>query len=137
MIDLFRVVYRAVTAAQNGPTIYELCDPLLRGSGSGNQHLRQVYKVAIRNPLLARLLARAGVPQLRDESRRQALQQTIVAVRDEPAPDWQAIGRPLAALLDDYPKQRPQRRPRTKPARPVSLVLLPATASSQALPRSI
>jgi hypothetical protein len=121
LIELFRVVYRAVTAAQNGPTIYELCDPLLRGSGSGNQHLRQVYKVAIRNPPLARLLARAGLPQLRDEARRQALQQAIVAARDEVAPDWQAIGSPLAALLDDYSKPRPKPRPRTKSVRPVSL----------------
>jgi len=120
LIDLFRVAYRAITAAQNGPTIYELCDPLLRGSGGGDQHLRQFYKIAIRNPLLARLLARAGLPQLRDESRRQALQQAIVAARDEVAPDWRAIGRPLAALLDDYPQQHPSRRPRTTPVRPVS-----------------
>ena len=120
MIDLFRVAYRAITAAQNGPTIYELCDPLLRGRGGGDQHLRQFYKIAIRNPILARLLARAGVPQLRDESRRQALQQAIVAARDEVAPDWRAIGRPLAALLDDYPQRHPSRRPRTAPVRPVS-----------------
>src|SRR6185436_3258827 len=99
LIDLFRVACRAVTAAKNGPTIYQLCDPLLRGPGGGDQHLRQLYKIAIRNPPLTALLARAGVPQLRDETRRQALQQAIIAARDEASPDWHAVGRPLAALL--------------------------------------
>ena len=120
LIDLFRVACRAVTAAKNGPTIYQLCDPLLRGPGGGDQHLRQFYKIAIRNPPLTALLVRAGVPQLRDETRWQALQQAIIAARDEASPDWHAVGRPLAALLDDYPQQHPRRRRRTAPVRPVS-----------------
>jgi hypothetical protein len=49
----------AVTAAKNGPTIYQLCDPLLRGPGGGDQHLRQLYKIAIRNPPLGTVSEKA------------------------------------------------------------------------------
>jgi hypothetical protein len=59
LIDLFRVACRAVTAAKNGPTIYQLCDPLLRGPGGGDQHLRQLYKIAIRNPPLGTVSEKA------------------------------------------------------------------------------
>ena len=58
-------VYRALTAPKNGPTVYELCDPLLLGPGSGDAHLRKFYKTAIANPALRTLLSRAGLPKSR------------------------------------------------------------------------
>src|SRR5215468_12384526 len=91
-----RTAYRAFTTAKNGPTLYDLCDPLLAGAGEGDAHLRKFYKKALANPALRLLLARAGVPQLRDQARFQALSAALRAARDEATPDWTAIGKPLA-----------------------------------------
>ncbi len=101
--------YRAFTTAKNGPTLYDLCDPLLAGAGEGNAHLRKFYKKALANPVLRLLLARAGVPQLRDEGRLRALSAGLRAARDDASPDWTAIGKPLAELLDEFPQQHPMR----------------------------
>jgi hypothetical protein len=65
-----RAAYRAFTTAKNGPTLYDLCDPLLAGAGEGNAHLRTFYKKALANPALRLLLSRAGMPQF---ARRSAL----------------------------------------------------------------
>jgi hypothetical protein len=103
--------YRALTAAKNGPTIYDLCDPLLLGPGGGDAHLRKFYKTAIANLALRPLLSRAGLPQLRDETQFNALREAIVAARDQETPDWLAVGRPVAALLDQFPQRHPTRKP--------------------------
>lgn len=103
--------YRALTAAKNGPSIYDLCDPLLLGPGGGDAHLRKFYKTAIANPLLRPLLSRAGLPALRDEAQFNALREAIVAARDQASPDWLAIGQPVAALLDQAPQTHPRRKP--------------------------
>src|SRR5712671_6243003 len=70
-------LYRALTASKNGPTVYDLCDPLLRGPGGGNAHLRKFYGTALGNPLLRPLLGRAGLPQLRDPLLFDALRDAI------------------------------------------------------------
>ena len=112
--------YRALTAKKNGPSIYDLCDPLLLGSGGGDAHLRKFYRTAIANPLLRPLLSRAGLPQLADPSMYDALRAAIVAARDAESPDWLAIGRPLAALLDTLPGTHPRRGPAPTPGEPVT-----------------
>ena len=99
-------VFGALTAAKEGPSVYDLCDPLLRGAGPGNAHLRKFYATAIANPLLRPLLGRAGLPQLRDEAWFKALRDAIVAARDQEAPDWLAIGAPVAELIDQFPQQQ-------------------------------
>jgi hypothetical protein len=109
-------LYRALTAAKNGPTLYDLCDPLLRGPGGGNPHLRKFYQRAIANPVLRPLLGRAGLPQLRDASQFEALRDAFVAARDHESPDWLAIGRPVAVLLDQFPQHHPARKPATTAA---------------------
>ena len=76
-------VYRALTAPKNGPTVYDLCDPLLLGPGGGDAHLRKFYKTAIANPALRPLLSRAGLPQLRDPAQFNALRDAIVAANRE------------------------------------------------------
>src|SRR6185295_8117477 len=101
--------FRAFTTARKGPTLYDLCDPLLAGAGSGDPHLRKFYKRAVANPALRLVLSRAGLPQLKDESRFRALSDAVRAARDEASPDWAAIGRPLAAILDELPQSHPQR----------------------------
>ncbi|HSD50013.1 MAG TPA: hypothetical protein VLG48_01300 [Candidatus Methylomirabilis sp.] len=104
-----RAAYRALTTAKNGPTLYDLCDPLLAGPGDGDAHLRRFYKKALANPMLRLLLARACVPQLREEGRLRALIAALRAARDDASPDWTAIGKPLAELIDEFPQQHPMR----------------------------
>lgn len=111
--------YRALTAAKTGPTLYDLCDPILRGPGGGDAHLRKFYNRAIANPLLRPLMARAGLPQLRDDAQFGALRNAILAARDQQTPDWAAIGRPVAALLDQFPQQHPRRKPAAAAAKAV------------------
>jgi hypothetical protein len=109
--------FRAFTTARKGPTLYDLCDPLLAGAGSGDPHLRKFYKRAVANPALRLVLSRAGLPQLKDESRFRALHDAVRAARDEAAPDWAAIGRPLAAILDELPQSHPRRAAAGPPGR--------------------
>jgi hypothetical protein len=104
-----RAAYRAFTTAKNGPTLYDLCDPLLAGARTGDAHLRKFYKKALANPALRLLLARAGMPQLRDPARFQALSAALRSARDDASPDWTAVGEPLAALIDEFPQSHPKR----------------------------
>lgn len=113
--------FRALTAKRQGPTLYDLCDPLLRGDGPGDPHLRRFYKTAVANPVLRPLLGRAGLPHLRDPARFAALQDAIRAARDETSPDWAAIGRPIAELIDAFPQQHPMRAVVTPTTRMPSL----------------
>jgi hypothetical protein len=119
-----RAAYRALTAAKRGPTLYDLCDPLLAGAGDGDAHLRKFYRKALANPALRLLLSRAGVPQLQDESRFRALAVALGAARDATSPDWASIGAPVAALLDEYPQAHPKRAAVAAPDRMPSLAEL-------------
>ena len=106
----------AVTTGLAGPTLYDVCDPVLHDppEGTGNAHLRKFYHTALRNAALRPLLARAGLPQLRDPARLGALRQALTAARDAPDPgaqDWRAIGAPVAALIDEFPQVHPQPPP--------------------------
>jgi hypothetical protein len=112
-----RAAYRALTTAKSGPTLYDLCDPLLAGAGEGDPHLRKFYKKALANPALRLLLARAGLPQLREQACFQALSAALRAARDDASPDWTAIGKPVAALIDEFPQQHPLRAAGAAPDR--------------------
>jgi hypothetical protein len=112
--------YRALTAAKNGPTLYDICDPLLLRSDAGDIHFRKFYKKALANVPMRIILARAGHPLLRDETRLAALCEAIVAARDHAAPDWGAIGRPLAGLIDQIGNRHPRPKRATAPVRPVT-----------------
>jgi hypothetical protein len=61
--------YRALTAAKNGPTLYDICDPLLLRSDSGYIHFRKFYKKSLANVPMRIILARAGHPLLRSSDR--------------------------------------------------------------------
>src|SRR3954447_15293849 len=89
--------FRALTASKDGPSLYDLCDPVLSRPG-GDAHLAKFYKTAIGNPALRTLLRRAGLPELRDPPRFQALQNALAHARDDESPDWAAVGRPVAEL---------------------------------------
>jgi hypothetical protein len=98
--------YRALTVRKDGPSLYEVCDPLLLRPPDGDDHLTKFYQTAIGNPGLRALLRRTGIPELREEARLQALREALIRARDDKTPDWAAIGAPVAALLDGH-RSRP------------------------------
>src|SRR5712671_4440049 len=61
------------------------------------------------------LLRRAGLPELRDEPRLASLREALTRARDDAEPDWQAIGAPVAALVDTIDLSHPK-PPRTQAA---------------------
>src|SRR5882757_9884892 len=107
--------YRALTSAKDGPSLYELCDPLLLRPGKGDPHLAKFYQTALGNPALRPLLRRAGLPELREPSRFEALRRALRSARDDAAPDWAAIGAPVAELLDTIRLQHPRPKPAPAP----------------------
>ena len=103
--------YRALTARKDGPSLYDICDPVLAGQPTGDPHLAKFYKTALGNPALRTLLRRAGLPELSEPHRMQALRQTLEQARDHETPDWEAVGRPVADLLDTIALSHPKPKP--------------------------
>lgn len=110
-----RAALEALTARKNGPTLYDLCDPILRRPGTGDAHISRFYNTALGNPALRLFLRRAGLPELREPDRYKVLQTALIAARDDAEPDWAAIGRPVAELLDTVTLQHPT-PPKVMPA---------------------
>ena len=102
---------RALTARKDGPSLYDVCDPVLSGQADGDPHLAKFYKTALGNPALRVLLRRAGLAELRDEARLSRLREALARARDDSEPDWAAVGQPVADLVDsitlDHPKPPP------------------------------
>src|SRR5437868_293704 len=125
--------YRALTVRKHGPSLYEVCDPLLLRPAGGDLHLAKFYQTAIGNPGLRALLRRTGIPELREETRLEALREALIRARDDTAPDWAAIGAPIAALLDGIDLRHPKPKPATWSGRPpgvaeIELVIRPRSA---------
>ena len=109
--------YRALTASKDGPSLYDVCDPLLKKPNGGDPHLGKFYRTALGNPALRPLLRRTGLVELRDEGRLGSLRAALTRARDEASPDWAAIGAPVAALLDTIELSHPKPAPMARPAR--------------------
>src|SRR6266481_2144947 len=107
--------YHTLTARKDGPSLYDVCDPLLKNRG-GDPHLAKFYRTALGNPALRPLLCRTGVAELRDEGRLQRLRQALIAARDDAVPDWAAISAPVAELVDTIDMQHPKPAPAPAPA---------------------
>ena len=60
--------FRALTAHKDGPSLYDVCDPLLLKYQGGDPHLGKFYRTALGNPALRPLLRRTGLPALNDET---------------------------------------------------------------------
>jgi hypothetical protein len=99
---------RALMARKDGPSLYDICDPVLLKSHGGDAHLSKFYRTALGNPALRPLLCRAGLPELRDEPRLTSLREALTRARDDAEPDWEAIGTPVAALVDTIELAHPQ-----------------------------
>jgi hypothetical protein len=112
--------YRTLTARKDGPSLHEVCDPLLLNGTGGDAHLGKFYKAALGNPALRPLLRRTGLSELNDPPRLDGLRAALVRARDDEAPDWAAVGAPVAELLDaidlHHPRPKPAGRPGTGPA---------------------
>src|SRR4051812_15498740 len=100
--------WRALTFPKAGPSLYDVCDPVLLRPDGGNPHLAKFYRTALANLALRPLLRRAGLPELNEPSRLDALRSALRHARDDPTPDWAAIGRPVAELLDTVRLQHPK-----------------------------
>ena len=107
--------YCTLTARKDGPSLYDVCDPLLKNQG-GDPHLAKFYRTALGNPALRTLLRRTGLAELRDEARLQRLRQALIAARDDQTPDWAAIGAPVADLVDTIDRRHPGPKPAPAPA---------------------
>jgi hypothetical protein len=118
--QLAGAAYRALTARKDGPSLYDVCDPLLLKYNGGDPHLGKFYKTALGNPALRPLLRRTGLTELRDEARLQRLRTALIRARDDASPDWAAIGAPVAELLDTIGLQHPK-PPAASPGRAPSL----------------
>jgi hypothetical protein len=121
---------RALTARKDGPSLYDVCDPLLLKYDGGDRHLGKFYRTALGNPALRPLLRRAGLSELRDGGRLGQLQQALKQARDEAAPDWTAIGRPVAALLDTIELSHPKPPQLAAPERAPGLAEIEAAIRS-------
>ncbi|KJC38978.1 hypothetical protein UP09_23985 [Bradyrhizobium sp. LTSP885] len=108
---------RSLTAKKDGPSLYDVCDPVLLGTHGGDAHLGKFYRTALGNPALRPLLRRTGLPALKDPARLAALRAALVAARDEATPDWAAIGAPVAELMDDLDISHPAPPAVAAPAR--------------------
>ena len=42
--------FRALTAQKDGPSLYDVCDPVLQKYRGGDPHLGKIYRTALANP---------------------------------------------------------------------------------------
>src|SRR5258706_14934593 len=109
--------YRALTARKDGPSLYDVCDPVLLNPGGGDPHLCKFYRRALGTPGLPPRRRRTGLAELREAPRLEHLRQALIAARDDAARDWAAIGQPVAALLDTIDLGHPNPKPAPTPER--------------------
>jgi hypothetical protein len=100
--------FRALTARKYGPSLYDVCDPVLLNYRGGDSHLGKFYKTALGNPALRPLLRRTGLSALNDEARLQRLRAALTHARDDAEPDWAAVGAPIAELMADIDVRHPE-----------------------------
>ena len=73
--------FRSLTARKDGPSLYDVCDPVLGKYRGGDPHLGKFYRTALANPALRPLLCRTGLPELRDESRLRRLREALMRAK--------------------------------------------------------
>jgi hypothetical protein len=109
--ELAGAACRALLSRKDGPSLYDVCDPILLNGAGGDQHLARFYRTALGNPALRPLLRGAGLVELKDAARLGGLREALIRARDDETPDWAAIGQPVAALLDTIELHHPRPKP--------------------------
>jgi hypothetical protein len=110
LTEMAGAAYRALTVRKDGASLYDVCDPLLLNGAGGDPHLIKFYKTALGNPALRPLLRRTGLAELKDDPCLHGLREALIRARDDETPDWAAIGRPVAELLDRIEVRHPSPR---------------------------
>jgi len=113
--------FRALTARKDGPSLYDVCDPVLLRYQGGDPHLGKFYRTALGNAALRALLRRTGLPALKDPDRLAGLRAALTQARDAEAPDWAAIGAPVADLMDGIGVRHPAPPRAGAPGRPPAM----------------
>jgi len=129
--------FRALTARKDGPSLYDVCDPVLLKYRGGDPHLGKFYRTALGNPALRPLLRRTGLPALRDEKRFGALQEALTRARDDAEPDWAAVGAPIAELMADIDVRHPHPAPAAAPARKAGSPVRRSNGRNAGLPSAV
>ncbi|WP_298375772.1 hypothetical protein [uncultured Bradyrhizobium sp.] len=119
--EIAGTVCRALTARKDGPSLYDVCDPVLQAYRGGDAHLGKFYRTALGNPPLRALLRRTGLPALNDPDRLAGLRAALREARDAAAPDWAAIGAPVAHLMDGIGVRHPAPPAATAPHHPPAM----------------
>ena len=122
--------YRALTVPKAGPSLYDVCDPLLLKYRGGDPHLGKFFRTALGNPALRPLLRRTGLLELRDEPRLKRLRAALTRARDDAEPDWAAIGQPVAELLDGIELSHPRPGLQPTPSRAPDLTRIESVIKS-------
>ncbi|MBO0734416.1 MAG: hypothetical protein J2P49_08910, partial [Methylocapsa sp.] len=105
-----RAAFDAIRMQKSGPAFFEVCDPILLASESRGTQIAALYR-KLANPALRLALSRAGLPQLSDPALAGAIRGAIIAARDAISPDWVALAKPIAQLLDACPQPARERPP--------------------------
>ena len=109
--------YRALTSPKDGPSLYDLCDPLLLNAPAA---AIRILRNSTRRRLAIRRCARCcGARACRNCASRPGSRRcgsALTHARDDEAPDWAAIGQPVAELLDTIRLRHPKPKPVPAPA---------------------
>ncbi|MEB2538465.1 hypothetical protein, partial [Micrococcus luteus] len=62
--EIAGAVCRSLAVRKDGPSLYDVCDPVLQAYRGGDPHLGKFYRTALGNPPLRALLRRTGLPAL-------------------------------------------------------------------------
>jgi hypothetical protein len=119
--EIAGAVCRSLAVRKDGPSLYDVCDPVWQAYRGGDPHLGKFYRTALGNPPLRALLRRTGLPALQDPDRLAGLRAALTQARDAVAPDWAAIGAPVAALMDGIAVRHPAPPAAAAPARPPAI----------------
>src|SRR5258708_13350302 len=105
--------FRALTVAKDGPSLYDVCDPLFSRHAGGDPHFAKFYKTALGNPPLRGLLCRTGLFEFRDEAALARLRSALPRARADESPVRPPIAHPVHVCR--APATPPPPPPNTSP----------------------
>ncbi len=119
--DVAGAAYRALTAERTARRSTTSAIPCCSTGPAATLIWRNSTRPRSATRRCAPLLRRTGLIELNDTSRLDGLREALVRARDDAAPDWAAIGAPVAELLDTIELRHKQARPAGRVAAPPTL----------------